>query len=138
MVRIWVTYMRCLRALHVWSSVRITVWSDFSLDRGMYLKCFLCCLERMSSRYRRLLLRIRSQQHTNYVQSVLCEFIWRRLVISDWQSSCLYVSVAIPKDCQCQNIQCDNCHIGLWKQSRWRMLLRMRPVHGEYTPIPQK
>ncbi len=86
------TYMRCLRVLHVWSSVRVTVWSDCSLDGGMH---FLRCLEHRSSCYRHLLLRIWSQRHTHYAQSMLCEFIWRGQVISGWQRSCLYVLVAV-------------------------------------------
>ncbi len=104
--------LHCLRVLQAWSSVRMTVWSDCSLDEGMCLKCFLCHLESRSLCYKCLLLRIQSQQCTRYAQYMLCEFIWRGLVISDWRNSCLYVSVTVPKDCQCQN---SDCHIGLWK-----------------------
>ncbi|KAL0197791.1 hypothetical protein M9458_006331, partial [Cirrhinus mrigala] len=88
-----------------------------------------------SQRSVRMTVWIRSQRRTHYAQSVPCGFIWRGLVTSDRRNSCLYVSVAVPMGCQCLN---NGCLIGLWKRSRWRMLLEMRPVRGECTPTQRE
>lgn len=71
----------CLLTLLVWSSVRMTVWSDCSLDEDMCLKCSLLLLE-----CKRLLLRIPSQCRIHYAKSMVCELIWIKPVISDWQN----------------------------------------------------